>query len=135
MLTYRFDRFAQYAAASSEQFLKRLLEECPVLREICDRVDKNFFQYLRKKGEISQLPRNCINGLVVDASLRRNHTISFLLAAPGESEEPGNFVTEGTRMIATKGKSDGKKSEKSKKSIASDVEEDTSGEDLAFLEG
>ena len=119
LLTYQFDRFAQYAAASSKQYLVQLLEQCPVLREICDRTDNNFYQYLRERGKIGQLSKNCINGLSVDLSQRKNHTLSYLLAAPGELEETGNLVSDGARKMMAKEKNDGKSSEENKKSIAS----------------
>jgi len=138
LLTYQFDRFAQYAAASSKQYLVQLLEQCPVLREICDRTDNNFYQYLREREKIGQLPKNCINGLSVDLSQRKNHTLSYLLAAPGELEETGGLVSDGARKMMTKKKKDGKSSEGNKKSSESGVKKGTAGgEDsyLAFLEG
>lgn len=116
----------------------KLLEQCPVLRELCDRTDKNFYQYHRKRGKIVQLPRNCINGLAVDFSRRKNYTISYLLASPGELGEPGSLLSEGTRKVTTKEKNDGKNSEENKTGSALGVEKSTAGEQdelLAFLEG
>ncbi|KAH0283015.1 hypothetical protein M436DRAFT_84154 [Aureobasidium namibiae CBS 147.97] len=131
------EAFPSYAAASSEQYLVQLLEQCPVLREICDLTDKNFYQYVHKREKIGQLPKNCINGLSVDVSRRNNHPLSYLLAAPGELEETAILVSDGARKMMTKEKNDSKSSEENNNS-ASGVQMGTAGEEhgyLAFLEG
>jgi hypothetical protein len=151
LLTRRFVRFPQYAAASAEPFLIQLLQLCPVLREICDRVDNNFYQYVRKRGRISFLPRDCINGLAVHVSKRKKYTLSYLLAAPNQLEELGSLMNEVVRKISTETKDGGEnghrgeeakdreeKNYESEKMIASDVEHGITLEDasyLAFLEG
>jgi hypothetical protein len=94
-LTYHFlVRFPQYVATSAEPLLVQLQERSPVLRQICDRADKNFYQFLRERGRIVHLPKNCINGLAVSIGSRKDHTLSFLLAGPGEFEEPGDLEEE-----------------------------------------
>jgi len=77
------------------------------------------FTSTSERGKIGQLSKNCINGLSVDLSQRKNHTLSYLLAAPGELEETGNLVSDGARKMMAKEKNDGKSSEENKKSIAS----------------
>jgi len=94
-----------------------MLEQCPVFRDMCDRTDNNFYQYLKKRGRIGQLSKSCINGLSVDVSRRNNPTLSYLLAAPGELEETGTLVSDGARKMMTKEKNDSKSSEENKKKV------------------
>ncbi|KAG9645711.1 hypothetical protein KCU86_g3916, partial [Aureobasidium melanogenum] len=59
------ETFPQYAATTAEPLLTELLAQCPVLRQICDRVDQNFYQYLRNTGRLTQLPEHkeqCLQG-------------------------------------------------------------------------
>jgi hypothetical protein len=101
----------------------QLLEQCPILRQICDRVDKNSYQYLREKGRIVHLPKNCINGLAVSIEARKNHTISFLLASPGELEELGDILEEEVRKAMSETKDGSSKSHKSEEMVRANVED------------
>lgn len=75
--------------------LTELLAECPILRQICDSVDKNFYQYVRIRGKIVDLPENCLIGCNVSLELPEKYTLAYLLAAPGElSEQPVDSMNE-----------------------------------------
>jgi hypothetical protein len=101
----------------------QLLYRYPVLRQICDRVNKNFYQYLREKGRIVHLPKNCINGLAVSIDSRKDHTMSFLLAGAGEVKEPGDILEEGVRKALNDTKDGSGKSQKSEEIVRADVED------------
>jgi hypothetical protein len=116
-------RFSQYAATSAEPMLVQLLKQCPILRQICERLDENFYQYLREKGRIVHLSENCINGLAVSMEARKNHTISFLLASPGEVEEPCDILEAGVRETISESKDGRGKNQKSADDTGGAVEE------------
>jgi hypothetical protein len=84
-------RLAVVSTATARQCLKQLAEAVPVLRQLCIRLDKNFFHYLRLPGCIKDLPADCLQGLKVEKSSRWRHTMAYLLAAPGEREELGGI--------------------------------------------
>ncbi|KAG9945557.1 hypothetical protein KCU85_g7207, partial [Aureobasidium melanogenum] len=89
------ETLSQYAAATAEPLLTELLAECPILRQICDSVDKNFYQYVRIRGKIVDLPENCLIGCNVSLELPEKYTLAYLLAAPGElSEQPVDSMNE-----------------------------------------
>ncbi|KAG9739520.1 hypothetical protein KCU73_g9461, partial [Aureobasidium melanogenum] len=56
------ETFSQYAAATAEPLLTELLAQCPTLRQICNRADKNFYQYVRIRAKIVDPPEDCLNG-------------------------------------------------------------------------
>jgi hypothetical protein len=103
--------------------LLQLREQFPILRQICDRVDKNFYQYLREKGRIVHLPKNCINGLAVSTGLRKNHTISFLVAGAGDVEKPGDILDKGVRRTMSETKDRKGKSQRSEEMVRADLED------------
>lgn len=63
-----------------------------MLRQVCDRLDKNFYRFLRIPGQITQLPRYCLQGMSVKKQDRLSYTIAYHLAAPGEREELGGML-------------------------------------------
>jgi hypothetical protein len=77
----------------------QLVQQCPVLHQICNLVDTNFYQFLRKRGNIVRLSKTCIKGLTVDVGSRREYSLLFLVAAPDRSKEPGNSMHEGVRSM------------------------------------
>lgn len=69
----------------------------PTLRQICDRIDANFFQYMRKPGAVKNISKTCFQGLKVKKKDRTKHTMTWLFAAPEHLEEPSS-VFEGSGM-------------------------------------
>ncbi|KAK6002563.1 hypothetical protein QM012_001313 [Aureobasidium pullulans] len=89
------ETFPQYAAATAEPLLRDLLARCPILRQICDRADKNFYQYVRIRGKIVDLPEKCLRGCGISIDLRKEHTLAYLLTAPEELEASVDSMEEG----------------------------------------
>jgi hypothetical protein len=125
-------RFPQYVATSAEPLLVQLQERCPVLRQICDRVDKNFYQFLRERGRIVHLPKYCINGLAVSIGSRKDHTLPFLLAGPGELEEPGDVVEEEVGKTMGERKDGSDESQTNVDMVPTDVEDIAGAADEYF---
>ncbi|KAH0341435.1 hypothetical protein KCU81_g6269, partial [Aureobasidium melanogenum] len=73
-------------------YLSRLAELVPILRVICERLDENFFQFIRKPGAIKNLPAQCLQGMTIEKRLRTQKTMSYLLARAGQCEEPGSLA-------------------------------------------
>ncbi|KAH0014609.1 hypothetical protein KCU78_g8591, partial [Aureobasidium melanogenum] len=92
------ETFSQYAAATAEPLLTELLAQCPTLRQICNRIDKNFYQYVRIRAKIVDLPEDCLNGCSVSIESHKKHTLAYLLAAPGELEESVDSMEEGMHV-------------------------------------
>ncbi|KAG9533376.1 hypothetical protein KCU93_g445, partial [Aureobasidium melanogenum] len=84
--------FADVSNTSAQVCLQELANAVPDLRQICDRLDKNFYRFLRTPGQITQLPKNCLQGMSVKKENQSNYTIAYLFAAPGEREEPGGML-------------------------------------------
>ncbi|KAG9567740.1 hypothetical protein KCU71_g3597, partial [Aureobasidium melanogenum] len=80
--------FADVSNTSAYTCLQELAKAVPDLRRICDRLDKNFYRYLRIPGQITQLPKDCLQGMSVKKQDRLSYTIAYHFAAPGEREEP-----------------------------------------------
>ncbi|KAG9676367.1 hypothetical protein KCU99_g2718, partial [Aureobasidium melanogenum] len=80
--------FADVSNTSAYACLQELANAVPDLRQICDRLDKNFYRYLRIPGQITQLPKDCLQGMSVKKQDRLSYTIAYHFAAPGEREEP-----------------------------------------------
>ncbi|KAG9756425.1 hypothetical protein KCU73_g4929, partial [Aureobasidium melanogenum] len=85
-------KFADVSNTSAQVCLQELANAVPDLRQICDRLDKNFYRFLRTPGQITQLPKNCLQGMSVKKENQLNYTIAYLFAAPGEREEPGGML-------------------------------------------
>lgn len=66
-----------------------------------------------------------MNGLAIEVSRRKSHTLSYLLAAPGELEEPGDLLKEGAHNMLTKEKSNGNISEENREGTVSGVDYST----------
>lgn len=73
--------------------LQELADAVPELRQVCGRLDKNFYRYLRIPGQIAQLPKDCLQGMGVKKENRWGYTIAYLFGAPGEREEPGGMLS------------------------------------------
>ncbi|KAH0395828.1 hypothetical protein KCU89_g9927, partial [Aureobasidium melanogenum] len=84
--------FSQYTAATAEPLLTELLAQCPTLRQICNRADKKFYQYVRIRAKIVDLPEDCLNGCSVSIESHENHT------SPGELEESVDSMEEGMHV-------------------------------------
>ncbi|KAG9658630.1 hypothetical protein KCU64_g4388, partial [Aureobasidium melanogenum] len=57
-------------------YLSQLQAAVPTLRQICDRVDANFFQYMRKPGAVKKISKTCFQGLEVKKKKdRAKHTM------------------------------------------------------------
>lgn len=78
--------------------LTELLARCPTLRQICNCADKNFYQYVRTRAKIVDLPKDCLNGCSVSIESHKKHTLAYLLAAPGELEESVDSMEEGMHV-------------------------------------
>lgn len=50
---------------------------------------------------MSEIPKACLQGLSIKAQHRAKHTVAFLLATPGQIEEPGNLLTARVRDMAS----------------------------------
>ncbi|KAG9533379.1 hypothetical protein KCU93_g446, partial [Aureobasidium melanogenum] len=74
-------------------YLSQLSAAVPTLRQICDRIDANFFQYMRKPGAVKSISKTCFQGLEVKKKKdRMKHTMAWLFAAAGQLEEPGSVL-------------------------------------------
>ncbi|KAH0340597.1 hypothetical protein KCU81_g6723, partial [Aureobasidium melanogenum] len=85
-------KFADVSNASAHACLQELANAVPMLRQVCDRLDKNFYRFLRIPGQITQLPKYCLQGMSVKKQDRLSYTIAYHLAAPGEREELGGML-------------------------------------------
>ncbi|KAG9852222.1 hypothetical protein KCU98_g4919, partial [Aureobasidium melanogenum] len=84
--------FADVSNTSAQACLQELAHAVPELRQICDRLDENFYRFLRIPGHIIQLPKDCLQGMSVKKQDRLSYTIAYHFAAPGEREEPGGML-------------------------------------------
>ncbi|KAH0029410.1 hypothetical protein KCU78_g3354, partial [Aureobasidium melanogenum] len=74
-------------------YLNQLSAAVPTLRQICDRIDANCFQYMRKPGAVKSISKTCFQGLEVKKKKdRMKHTMAWLLAAAGQLEGPGSVL-------------------------------------------
>ncbi|KAH0364860.1 hypothetical protein KCU65_g6514, partial [Aureobasidium melanogenum] len=82
-------------------YLSQLSAAVPTLRQICARIDANFFQYLRKPGAVRSISMTCFRGLEVKKKKNRmKHTMAWLFAAAGQLEEPGSvFEDRGMEVV------------------------------------
>ncbi|KAH0027226.1 hypothetical protein KCU78_g4042, partial [Aureobasidium melanogenum] len=79
-------------------YLSQLQAAVPTLRQICDRIDANFFQHMRKPGAVKKISKTCFQGLEVKKKNHRaKHTMAWLFATSGQLEEPGS-VFQGSDM-------------------------------------
>ncbi|KAG9585685.1 hypothetical protein KCU77_g9931, partial [Aureobasidium melanogenum] len=93
--------FADVSNTSAQACLQELAHAVPELRQICDRLDENFYRFLRIPGQITQLPKDCLQGMSVKKQDRLSYTIAYQFAAPGEREEPGGMLN--TRYLSHAG--------------------------------
>ncbi|KAH0357879.1 hypothetical protein KCU83_g602, partial [Aureobasidium melanogenum] len=84
--------FADVSNTSAQACLQELAHAVPKLRQICDRLDENFYRFLRIPGQITQLPKDCLQGMSVKKQYRLSYTIAYQFAAPGEREEPDGML-------------------------------------------
>ncbi|KAG9756426.1 hypothetical protein KCU73_g4928, partial [Aureobasidium melanogenum] len=82
-------------------YLSQLSAAVPTLRQICDCIDANFFQYMRKPGAVKKISKTCFQELEIKKKKdRTKQTMAWLFAASGQLEEPGSvFEGSGTEMV------------------------------------
>jgi hypothetical protein len=88
-------------------YLSRLNTAVPLLRQICERIDDNFFAFIRDSGAVTRLEKECFQGLAVKKKDHGKHTMAFLFARAGQLEEPYPLEIEQTVQVSDSGKGGG----------------------------